>query len=85
MGNINPKAYCVYIGKEMQYTSAAFGRRVHFGPLRALLVEEHRSGKYHRSSYFEILDDFKGDIKTYKKVKLTVGGPDLLPKVSKRI
>ena len=73
-------AYVVYMGREEQYTTAAFARWMTLTPLKGLLVEEHTPGKFHKTSYLEILGEFEDVIKSYRKVTLTVGGPNLSPK-----
>ena len=74
------RAYIVYIGKEEQYSTAAFARWATLTPLRGLIVEEHAPGKFHRTSSLEILKEYEDVIKSYKKMTLTVGGPNSPPK-----
>jgi hypothetical protein len=69
------RAFIVFIGFLVQYTSATFGR--HWNPYRyrALLVEEHEPGKFHRTSYFILNEAYESCITCCKSHTFCLGGP----------
>lgn len=65
-----------FIGSLVHYTSVAFGCYVNPFRYRALLLEEHEPGKFHRASYFILHEAYQSCIERCKSRTFCLGGPD---------
>ncbi|OCH90785.1 hypothetical protein OBBRIDRAFT_792986 [Obba rivulosa] len=70
------KAFVIMIGEEEVYDIEWMPKWQHQCSIRAMLVEEHAPGKFHRTSYFFLGDSFKSVIRDWKEREFAVGGPD---------
>ncbi|KAG1742324.1 uncharacterized protein EDB91DRAFT_1201330 [Suillus paluster] len=69
------RAFMVFVGALVHYTSAAFGCYVDTYRYRAMLVEEHEAGKFHRTSYFALGEAYMSYIERCKSYTFCLGGP----------
>jgi len=68
------RAFIVFIGFLVQYTSVSFGRHVNPYRYRALLLEEHEMGKFHRGSYFILHESYEPYIERCPSHTFCLGG-----------
>ncbi|KAK0463485.1 uncharacterized protein EV420DRAFT_1090650 [Desarmillaria tabescens] len=71
------RVYAVSVGKTEQYTSSipSLGLDLANKTLRAVVIEEHSPGKFHRASYFEIDDEFQSFVDAWPEREICIGGP----------
>ncbi|KAK7047363.1 hypothetical protein VNI00_006594 [Paramarasmius palmivorus] len=71
-----PATYLVYIGKAKMSPAPIYVPFVRYNSVRALLVQEHSPGKFHRITFAEIWESWKETLMSLPKVDLSIGGPN---------
>ncbi|KAF5361592.1 hypothetical protein D9757_011551 [Collybiopsis confluens] len=72
------RLYAVFVGRATHYSDSvpALGQDFARKSLRAVLVEEHAPGRFHRTTtYFEIEDDFLPFVEEWPRRDIDIGGP----------
>ncbi|KAI0353862.1 hypothetical protein OH77DRAFT_1426681 [Trametes cingulata] len=72
------KALILYVGKEGRLPSATAYQFGEDTPVRAIAVEAHATGRYHRVASFFLGNCYEQEIKTWQVADVAVGGPKAL-------
>ena len=69
------KTIIVYVGLEGRLSSLASYHFSDHTPVRAIAVERHREGKWHRVASFFLGEPFRQEVRTWETFTVAIGGP----------